>query len=117
LRWAKKRATSRCRSRHCVELLASKSLSDRSRAALTLGVNDFFHLETWTPYFPPAGSGPGGVDLPGSNFLRAPASAALLQMVWSGEFAFANGSSLAAVGRLFGYMGGLITTTQRTAMG
>ena len=38
-------------------------------------------------------------------------------MVWSGEFAFANGSSLAAVGRLFGYTGGLITTAQRTAMG
>ena len=37
-------------------------------------------------------------------------------MVWSGEFAFANVVSLAAVGRLFGYTGGLITTSQRTAM-
>ena len=37
-------------------------------------------------------------------------------MNWSGEFAFANGVSLAAVGRLFGYTGGLITTSQRTAM-
>jgi hypothetical protein len=81
-----------------------------------LEVNDFFHHETWTPYFPPGGTGPGGTDLPGANFLRAPASAALLQMYWSGEFAFANGVSLAAVGRLFGYTGGLITTSQRTAM-
>jgi hypothetical protein len=79
-------------------------------------MNDFFRHETWTSYFPPAGSGPGGVDLPGTKFMRAHASAALLQMVWSGEFAFANGVSLAAVGRLFGYTGGLITTSQRTAM-
>jgi len=95
-------------AKHCAELLANKSLSDRSRAALTLGMNDFFRHETWTSYFPPAGSGPGGVDLPGTKFMRAHASAALLQMVWSEEFAFANGSSLAAVSRLFGYTGGLI---------
>ena len=38
--------------RHCAELLGSKSLSVRAKAALTLEVNDFFHHETWTPYFP-----------------------------------------------------------------
>ena len=47
--------------RHCAELLGSKSLSDRSKAALTLEVNGFFHHETWTPYFPPGGTGPGGL--------------------------------------------------------
>ena len=62
-------------TRHCTELLASKSLSDRYRAALTLGVNDFFHNEIWTPYFPPAGSGPGGVDLPYSARHKSPARA------------------------------------------
>jgi hypothetical protein len=55
--------------------------------------------------------------LPATVYLRAPASQALLQLVWSGYFAFASGCSLAAVGRLFGYTGGLITKTQRTAMG
>ena len=103
-------------AKHCAELLASKSLSDRAKTALTLGVNDFFHHETWAPNFPPTGLGPGGADLPGTVYLRAPASQALLQLVWSGDFAFASGGSLAAVGRLFGYRGGLITTTQRTAM-
>ena len=47
-------------AKHCAELLASKSLGDRAKTALTLGVNDFFHHETWAPYLPPAGSGPGG---------------------------------------------------------
>ena len=55
--------------------------------------------------------------MPATVYLRAPASQALLQLVWSGEFAFASGGSLAAVGRLFGYTGGLITVSQRTAMG
>ena len=104
-------------AKHCAELLASKSLSDRAKTALTLGVNDFFHHETWAPNFPPTGLGPGGADLPGTVYLRAPASQALLQLVWSGDFAFASGGSLAAVGHLFGYTGGLITKSQRTAMG
>ena len=73
-------------AKHRAELLASKSLIDRAKAALTLGVNDFFHHETWAPYFPPAGSGPGGADLPGTVYLRAPASHALLQLVWSRGF-------------------------------
>ena len=98
---------------------ASKSLCARAKTALTLGVDDFFHHETWAPYFPPAGSGPGGVDLPATVYLRAPASQALLQLVCSGELSFASGAggSLAAVGRLFGYIGGLISVSQRTAMG
>ena len=104
-------------TKHCAELLASKSLSARFKTALTLGVNDFFHHQKWTPYFPPAGSGPGGVDLPSTEFLRAPTSHTLLQLRWAGEFAFASGGSLAAVGRLFGYTGGLISISQRTAMG
>ena len=99
-------------AKHCVELLASKSLCDRAKTALILGVDDFFYHATWAPYFPPGGSGPGGVDFPATVYLRAPASQALLQLLWSGEFAFASGGSLAAVGRLFGYTGGLITLSQ-----
>ena len=49
------------------ELLASKSLSDKSRAALTWELNDFFLHKI---HFPLKDSGPGGVDLPGTNFLR-----------------------------------------------
>ena len=40
-------------AKHCAELLASKSLCAKAKAALTLGVNDLFHHETWAPYFPP----------------------------------------------------------------
>ena len=46
--------------RHCAELLGSKSLSDRSKAALTLEVNDFFHHETWTPISRPLVQDQGG---------------------------------------------------------
>ena len=69
---------------HCTELLASKSLSDKSRAALTWELNDFFLHKI---HFPLKDSGPGGVDRPDANLLRAPASATRLQMVESDEFA------------------------------
>ena len=55
--------------RHCAELLGSNSIGVRAKAALTLEVNDFFHHETWTSVLPPSGTGPGGTDLPGTNFL------------------------------------------------
>ena len=94
------------------ELLASKSLSDKSRAALTWVLNDFFLHKI---HFPLKDSGPGGVDQPDANLLRSSASATRLQMVQSEEVAFANGSNRAAVGHLL--PGGLVTTSQLTALG
>ena len=95
-----------------MELLASKSLSDKSRAALTWELNDFFLHKI---HFPLKDSGPGGVDRPDAYLLRASASATRLQMVESEEVAFANGSNRAAVGHLL--PGGLVTTSQLTALG
>ena len=102
-------------AKHCADLRASKSLSARSKNALTLGVNDFFHHETWVPAHPTHGSGPGGRDQPPTLFMCEPASLAMLNLTWSGDFAFVSGDSLAPTARLFGYTGGFITTTQRTA--
>ena len=62
------------------------------------------------------GSGPGGVDLPPTEFLRAPASLAMLHLTWAGDLAFASSNSLAPTARLFGYTGGFITCAQRSAM-
>jgi hypothetical protein len=104
-------------AKHCADLRKSKSLSARSKHALTLGVNDFFHHETWVPDYSAVGTGPAGVDLPPTEFLREPASLAILHLTWAGDLAFASGDSLAPTARLFGYTGGLITCAQRTAMG
>ena len=71
-------------------------------AALTWELNDFFLHKI---HFPLKDSGPGGVDRPDANLLRAPASATRLQMVESEEVAFANGSNWAAVGHLLGLNG------------
>jgi hypothetical protein len=101
-------------TKHRTVLLASKSLGDKSRADLTWELNEFFLHKI---HFPLKDSGPGGVDRPDANLLRAPASATRLQMVESEEFAFANGSNRAAVGHLLGHTGGLVTTSQLTALG
>jgi hypothetical protein len=53
--------------------------------------------------------------LPPTQFLRPPASHAMLQLTWAGDMAFGSDDSLAPTARLFGYTGGLITCEQRTA--
>ena len=102
--------------KHCAHMRQNTSLSDRSRQALTLNVADFFLHEIWAPFHPAPGSGPGGVDLPPTEFLREPASLAILHLAWAGDLAFASSDSLAPTARLFGYTGGLITSAQRSAM-
>ena len=104
-------------AKHCANLRQSTSLSDRSKQALTLNVTDFFSHEVWVPFHPAPGSGPGGVDLPPTAYLREPASAAMLHLTWAGDLAFASSDSLAPTARLFGYTGGLITSAQRSAFG
>ena len=102
--------------KHCANMRQSTSLSARSRQALTPNVSDFFHHEIWVPFHPAAGSGPGGVDLPATTFLSAPASLAMLHLSWAGDLAFATGDSLSPTARLFGYTGGLIACAQCSAM-
>ena len=46
-------------AKHCADLRQSKSLSARSKQALTLGVNNFFHHETWVPFYPATGQDQG----------------------------------------------------------
>jgi hypothetical protein len=102
-------------AKHCANMRQNTSLSVRSKQALTLGVVDFFSHEVWVPFQPAPGSGPGGTDLPATEYLREPASAALLRMTWGGDLAFASSDSMAPTARLFGYSGSLITNAQRSA--
>jgi hypothetical protein len=104
-------------AKHCADMRQNTSLSVRSKQALTLNVIDFFSHDIWVPFQPAAGSGPGGVDLPPTTYLREPAAAAMLHLTWAGDLAFASSDSLAPTTRLFGYTGGLVTNAQRSAFG
>ena len=96
------------------EMPDSKSLSG---TALTLRMDGCLHQQTWTPYFPPAGSGPGGVDLPPTEVLRTPTSHAPIQLMLTDKFAFASSDNMADAGRVFEYTGDLIIIAHRTTMG